>query len=695
MPPPEVILHIAPRAPGTDDYPVTLHIPGDASVSDRLPAGELTAGLWTPDSIRLRVARRDPGADLAAAGQTLSRWLFPGALALRWATLASPRPPRLILQIDPPELLPIPWELACTGKPEAPVWLGPFGIVRTHNPGATPDPSTPWPLRFLVVVGCPADEEKDLQVDSEIARLERTFLPWGRSIDLHVLRRPAAADLEMWLEQFQPHVFHFAGHAGRHPDTDQQGLLFAHPGGTWVWDVAAIPTQLIQYGWFPRFVFLNACRTAAETAESASVQAAFLAHGVPAVLAMQADIRGSLAGIFAAALYQACAEGRCLREATRIARQALIRDGLAHQLLSPEWALPALTIAHPGSPPTPSPVFRPHTWPDSEPFRHCAEFEETRFFASLREHRRAVVQWLHPVLPTPNAAPPRTAPALVLHGAPRSGKSHLVKWCLESLAQPGLRLRYVIHRPPAAATFLDLLRQIRDGEAASLPTPHPAAHELLHAPLPTHHFRRCNHQINHTLEHGRPPELDDLPAPPAGAEPAPVPDLFLPLQARGENVISSLCAAFQDALGSVVREMPLLLVLDLLTAPDGSRTLDPKHLEIAFTRVLLPIVHNPELTGRLRILIIANSDDLAHFRLPQLVGPDVLTVRLRHDQTPDELARCADEMFHHRSPDLYTPFVPLIHHATDRNGLARLKPLRDLVDALPPWKENLWVDRMR
>lgn len=699
MPANEVILHIAPRDPGRDAFPLALRIPGEAPIVTQLPAAELAAGPWTPATLRERLTIATPRPDLATAGRTIASWILRDAIGQRWNQLAAPAPPRILLNVDAPEFAGVPWELLCSGKPDAPIWLGTLGLVRLRSGPATPDTAPTWPRRFLLVVGCSEADEQRLGVDAEIATLERTLLPWGRSIDLHVLRRPAAAELEDWIQRFQPHVFHFAGHAGRDPDTQLQGLYIAHPTGTRVWDVAALPTFLLQCGWRPRFVFLNACRTAAATPDSASVQNAFLEHGVPAVLAMQSDIRGSLAGIFAARLYRACAEGRCIKEACRLARQALLAEGLAHQYLNPEWAIPALTLAHPAPVAGETrPLFPARNWPDTEPFRTCSDFEDARFFANCREQRRAVVQW---VLPVENAANPAEPPpaSLILHGVPCCGKSHLAKWCLESLTQPDLRIRYVTHRPPGATNFLELLRQIRDGEPPPLPGASPIPHELLHGPLPSRHFHRCHRLVNHVLQHGRAP--DDLEDPRPGldtgadAPASSVPDLLLPLRPLGENVLSTLCAAFLDALESVVRETPLLLAFDLLTAPDGTRPLDPKHLEIVLRRVLLPIARHPDLVGRLRLLFVVNNDDLHHYRLAQMLEPDVRRVEVRHDYGPEDLDRFALEMFQHKRPDLYAKHVELSKGDTQSRGLARLKILLVILNLLQEWRENLWVDRMR
>ena len=58
-------------------------------------------------------------------------------------------------------------------------------------------------------------------------------------------------------------------------------------------------------------MFLNACRTASATAQDMTwaVTEAFSSGGVPAVLGMQADIRGDAAAALSGPLYRALANG--------------------------------------------------------------------------------------------------------------------------------------------------------------------------------------------------------------------------------------------------------------------------------------------------------------------------------------------------------------------------------------------------
>lgn len=73
------------------------------------------------------------------------------------------------------------------------------------------------------------------------------------------------------------------------------------------------------------------------TAPGARTEA--FAGGAKAVLAMQADVSGNLAGDFAAALYKSLATGTSLEDAMNQARAVI--PGVPRDI---GWALPAMTV---------------------------------------------------------------------------------------------------------------------------------------------------------------------------------------------------------------------------------------------------------------------------------------------------------------------------------------------------------------
>jgi hypothetical protein len=121
--------------------------------------------------------------------------------------------------------------------------------------------------------------------ETDLKAIERIFHPLGRTVDVHCMRRPARSDMMQWIKRFQPHVFHFAGHGRKVAGAEHYGLRIESDDGGWTWTSDAIDVDLPRERWVPKFVFLNACRSAAEQSGSWSTHRSFLAAGATAVLA--------------------------------------------------------------------------------------------------------------------------------------------------------------------------------------------------------------------------------------------------------------------------------------------------------------------------------------------------------------------------------------------------------------------------
>jgi hypothetical protein len=364
-------------------------------------------------------------------------WLLPaGPLRERWASLANPR---LYVETPVEALDRLPWEMACPAKPP---FLRPaliHGLFRLSSqdhsalPAAASRPSN-WPFRILIVIGCKGEEEEALGIGKEVDAIERTFHPLGRTVDIHCMRRPTHVEMMQWIRRFQPHAFHFAGHGRKVAGADQYGLRIESDGGGWTWTSDAIDVDLPREHWVPSFVFLNACRSATEHG-GWSTHRSFLTAGAKAVLGMQADVSGDLAGSFASAVYKDLAAGVGLEDAMNSARAMI--PGAPRDIA---WALPAMTTRERNSK-----LFAPQTLPSDETYEKCAEFEEARLFANCREPRRMFTHWAYPC-----RMADKPDNVLLVLGEPRSGKSHLVKWCMENWAIGGARSgisRYMMALP--------------------------------------------------------------------------------------------------------------------------------------------------------------------------------------------------------------------------------------------------------
>jgi hypothetical protein len=234
------------------------------------------------------VARQTP--EFSLIGAAMYDWMFPaGPLRQRWTVLQQAHQISVMLDVRDRQLAALPWELSSSPPPE--MRVSSVGAMHRHEVGASRQcQCSPWPFRILFVVGCAEAEAVRLGVDQELEKIERTFVPFGRSVDLHCLLRPAKSELREYVREFHPHVLHFAGHGG--VDGQNAALLFDAPAGTWPWSSAQIASDLAGWQWTPAFVFLNACRSGFGAQSSWSVQRTFMSAGVQGSLGMQVDMPG-------------------------------------------------------------------------------------------------------------------------------------------------------------------------------------------------------------------------------------------------------------------------------------------------------------------------------------------------------------------------------------------------------------------
>ena len=209
--------------------------------------------------------------------------------------------------------------------------------------------------------------------------------------------------------------------------------------GSWYWSVRKIQEDLINSGCVPMVVFLNCCKTAVEHGPSQSIQEKFSNAGVPAVIAMQSDVRGDLAAKFAEMFYaHALTDERpggqlSLCGAVTRARLAL---GGADEI---DWALPAVTLGKDVDLALTLPGTR--QFPKDPEFALCQEFERARFFANCGCERRELVHWCYPIVRAGQSEAPKKV--LILKSTEKCGKTHLLRWCMESWAADGWRIRYL------------------------------------------------------------------------------------------------------------------------------------------------------------------------------------------------------------------------------------------------------------
>ena len=214
----------------------------------------------------------------------------------------------------------------------------------------------------------------------------------------------------------------------------------------------------------PRFVFLNACRTA-EWSDKSESDPRGAAHGVAdvferlgarGVLAMQADVPSELAVKFTHVVYRALADGAALDVAVRGGRRALFRDG--REPVKRTWAVPSLTVQSP---------------PDQVlPVRLALSREQAHSF--MRHHKLDVVQIVdrtseHRMLWDRLDRDVTERPALLITGEERMGKSVLVQSCLFTSYLRGDQVAYVNLLKDRNLRWWDVLRGVGQALLAYLP----------------------------------------------------------------------------------------------------------------------------------------------------------------------------------------------------------------------------------
>jgi hypothetical protein len=324
-----------------------------------------------------------------------------------------------------------------------------------------------------------------------------------------------------------------------------------------------------------------------------------------------------------------------------------------------DWALPSLSAASPSLA-----LFTPRAPPADPDFDQCEEFESARMFANCDEGRRLLTTWLCPTRPV--AAHARPAHVVLLTGSSRSGKSHLLKWAMESWILGGARVRYIELHDGTALGFVSILRLIRDGTGQN-------GKGLLQRRLPTAPFRRFTWTLVNRLKTGRPGEWNEAHHP--GDEVADDFTLTL-LPANGEKRLEpEICAEFHAALQQVAEERPLVLVFDKFTS-GNSRLVSPDDFELIVNHLFKPIAQDK--SSRVKLVFCANALEREIYKLSDL--PQTVNCSVPANITDDLLADYAVEMM--RFDETY----PAVTASTLR---AKLKVLAEAVFGLPTLDDPL------
>ncbi|MFL6197141.1 MAG: CHAT domain-containing protein [Thermoanaerobaculia bacterium] len=199
------------------------------------------------------------------------------------------------------------------------------------------------PLRVLAVISTPRGYRELAEADEEWRRLRAALAPLLKSglIEVERLARPTPGALEARLRQGPPvHVLHFVGHGGFSELRGEGVLVFEDEEGKGLPVSGPSLAYMLQDHSSLRLALLNACNGARASHEDAfaGTAQALVQHGVPAVIAMQAEVMDETACGFAEKFYQALAAGLPVDACVGEVRRALAAER------NPEWGTPVLYL---------------------------------------------------------------------------------------------------------------------------------------------------------------------------------------------------------------------------------------------------------------------------------------------------------------------------------------------------------------
>ena len=348
-------------ADGAHGYEVILRAPdgAEAALTMRLPvtAGELEAlASRIPDSVIASSATvRRSVPDDERPVQQLGGLLFDAVLgdggrgmfaASRHQAAREGRQLRMVLQIRPPELARLPWEFLFDAREDDYVCLGTPLIRYPQVLAPVQALQVTTPLRILGMVAHPGDQET-LATADERRRLHQALggLERAGQITLSWVAGPTWRDLRNAMRGGPWQVFHFIGHGGFDPATQEGALSLADDDGRTYQLGAGDLAMLLRGHHSLRLVVLNACDTGRASALDpfSSVAGALIRRGVPAAVAMQQEITDLAALEFSRTFYEALADQAPVDVGVMQARQA-IRLALPGSL---EWGTPVLYMRSP------------------------------------------------------------------------------------------------------------------------------------------------------------------------------------------------------------------------------------------------------------------------------------------------------------------------------------------------------------
>lgn len=232
---------------------------------------------------------------------------------------------KLILRIQEPELAALPWEFLYDPRKGEYVCLSrSTPIVRYPE---SPRPVQPLlvrpPLHILGMAVSPFDLNP-LDIEREKQRVEEAVQRLGGLVTFTWLDGQTWQDIQEAMQRGPWHIFHFIGHGGFNPRSDEGFIALAdETGHTFVLNATNL-ARLLDHRQL-KLVLLNACEGArgGKIDVFSSTASILIRSGIPAVLAMQYEITDGAAIEFSRSFYKAVAQGMPLEAAVVEARKAI------------------------------------------------------------------------------------------------------------------------------------------------------------------------------------------------------------------------------------------------------------------------------------------------------------------------------------------------------------------------------------
>jgi hypothetical protein len=200
------------------------------------------------------------------------------------------------------------------------------------------------PLRVLGMVTSPSGlDPLDVKHEKRLVEEATRGLRENGLLELTWLEGQTWRHLQRAMRRGPWHIFHFVGHGGFDPATEEGALALANDAGHMHLLRARSLAELLDDHYPLRLVFLNSCEGArgSESDAFSSTAATLVRRGVPAVVAMQYEVTDRAAIEFSRDFYEALADSLPVDAAVTEARAAVSMDSIL------EWGTPVLYMHSP------------------------------------------------------------------------------------------------------------------------------------------------------------------------------------------------------------------------------------------------------------------------------------------------------------------------------------------------------------